>query len=68
MRLVKTLNAFRDYLEYADISLLCAEESFLSAHSRAEEMLRYMQEDGSITTLICQEGHTLYEYHPGIRD
>lgn len=68
VRLVKTLNAFRDYLEYADISLLCAEESFLSAHSRAEEMLRYMQEDGSITTLICQEGHTLYEYHPGIRD
>ena len=32
------------------------------------EMIRYMNEDGSITPLICQEGNTLYEYHPKIRD
>ncbi|MGP1348076.1 MAG: hypothetical protein ACTTK0_00360 [Stomatobaculum sp.] len=68
VRLVKTLDEFKEYLEYAEITHLFAEDLFLVTHGRAEEMIRYMNEDGSITPLICQEGNTLYEYHPGIRD
>ncbi len=68
VRLVKTLNEFKEYLEHAGITHLFTEDCFLESHSRAEEMIRYMNEDGSITPLICQEGNTLYEYHPGIRD
>ena len=66
--IVKTLNEFKDYLEYAGIGYLYTEDGFLESHARAAEIIRYMNEDGSITTVITQEGNTLYEYHAGIRD
>ena len=66
--IVKTLNEFKDYLEYAQIDYLYTEDAFLESHARAAEIIRYMNEDGSITTVITQEGNTLYEYHAGIRD
>ncbi len=66
--LVKTLNDFKDYLEKAGITYLYTEDSFLADHARAEEIIRYMQEDGSISSVIRQEGNTLYEYQAGIRD
>lgn len=66
--LVKTLNRFKDYLEYAGVTHLYAERGFLEQHQRAEDIIRFMREDGSITPLICQEGNTLYVYHAGIRD
>ena len=66
--LVKTLNEFKDYLEKAEITLIYTEEPFLETHGRAAEIVRFMNEDGSITPIIAQEGCTLYEYHAGIRD
>ena len=68
VRLVKTLNEFKDYLEWAGITYLYTEQSFLPEHPRAEEIVRFMEEDGSISVVITQEGCTLYEYHAGIRD
>ena len=68
VRLVKTLNEFKDYLEWAGITYLYTEQSFLPEHPRAEEIVRFMEEDGSISVIITQEGCTLYEYHAGIRD
>lgn len=68
VRLVKTLNEFKDYLEWAGIAYLYTEQSFLPEHPRAEEIVRFMEEDGSISVVITQEGCTLYEYHAGIRD
>lgn len=67
VRLVHTLNEFKDYLDAACIPLIYAEDAFLSEHTRAEEIIRYMKEDGSITPIISQEAYTLYEYHTGIR-
>ena len=67
VRLVHTLNEFKDYLDAACIPLIYAEDAFLSEHARAEEIIRYMKEDGSITPIISQEAYTLYEYHTGIR-
>ena len=66
--LVKTLNEFKDYLEKAEITLIYTEEPFLGTHARAAEIVRFMNEDGSITPIISQEGCILYEYHAGIRD
>ena len=66
--LVKTLNEFKDYLEKAEITLIYTEDPFLGTHGRAAEIVRFMNEDGSITPIIAQEGCTLYEYHAGIRD
>ena len=68
VRLVKTLNDFKDYLEWAGTGFLYAEESFLPEHPRAEEIVRFMEEDGSLSVVITQGGCTLYEYHAGIRD
>ena len=64
----KTLNEFKDYLEDAEITLIYTEDPFLGTHGRAAEIVRFMNEDGSITPIIAQEGCTLYEYHAGIRD
>lgn len=66
--LVKTLNDFKNCLEYTGITCIYTETPYLNAHPRAEEMVRYMVEDGSLTEIITQEGNTLYEYHAGIRD
>ena len=68
VRLVKTLNDFKDYLEWAGTGFLYAEDSFLPEHPRAEEIVRFMEEDGSLSVVITQGGCTLYEYHAGIRD
>ena len=57
-----------NYLEKAEITLIYTEEPFLGTHARAAEIVRFMNEDGSITPIIAQEGCTLYEYHAGIRD
>ena len=67
VQLVHTLNEFKDYLDTACIPLLYAEKDFLGTHARAEELVRFMEEDGSITPIISQEGYVLYEYHTGIR-
>lgn len=64
--LVKTLDLFKEYLEFAGISRLYTEDEFLEQHGRAEEIIRYLREDGSVTQLISQEGNTLYEYHAGM--
>jgi len=66
--LAKTLNRLRDYLDSADMDYLYTEESFLSRHSRAEEIIRYLKEEGSITEIMESEGNTLYAYNAGIRD
>ena len=68
VRLVKTLNDFKDYLEWAGTGYLYTEDSFLPEHPRAEEIVRYMEEDGSLSVVITQGGCTLYEYHAGIRN
>lgn len=60
--LVKTLHAFKAYLDFSEVSYLYAEETYLKAHERAEEIVRFMEEDGSIVPLISQEGNTLYAY------
>ncbi len=60
--LAKTLENFKDYLDYAKIDYILAEDSFLDGHTRAGDIVRYMLEDGSLTEVITDKSASLYSY------
>lgn len=68
VRLVKTLNVFRDYLEYAGTEYIYTEDAFLSGHERAADIIRWLKKEGSIREIMNHGGNVLYEYRAGIRD
>ena len=61
--LVKTLDLFKEFLDRAGIDALYTDDMFLADHSRAADIIRYLEEEGSIEVVIRQEGNALYRYH-----
>lgn len=70
--LVKKLDIFKEYLEFAEIDYIYTNQDFLKEHSRAEEIIRFMLEDKSLKEIIFKEngvedretteGLSLYRY------
>lgn len=60
--LVKTLDDFKGYLDYAKTEYVYTEDEFLETHSRAAEIVTYMIEDGSLELTIDEGNHKLYAY------
>ena len=64
VKLVKTLNEFKDFLDYAGTDYIYVEQPFLSVRERATDIVRYMLEDGSLVEEIAAggSGTVLYRY------
>ena len=60
--LAKTLENFKDYLDYAKIDYILAEDSFTDEHTRAGDIVKFMLEDGSLTEVIRDKNAALYSY------
>lgn len=60
--LVKTLDLFREFLDYAGTDYIYVNDSFLETHERASDIIEYMTEDGSLTKIIDEGNNRLYEY------
>jgi len=60
---VKALDLFKEFLDRAGIDALYTDDMFLADHSRAADIIRYLEEEGSIEVVIRQEGNALYRYH-----
>ena len=61
--LVRTLDFFKEFLDRMGINCLYTDDDFLATHERAAELIRYLEEEGSIEVIIRQEGNALYRYH-----
>lgn len=61
--LVKTLDLFKEFLNRAGVDCLYTDDAFLEEHSRAADIIRYLEEEGSVEVVIRQEGNALYRYH-----
>lgn len=59
---VKYLDYFKDFLEYAKIDYIYTEEDYLQTHNRAEDIVKYMIEDASLELLIDSGATKLYKY------
>ena len=44
---VKTLDHFKKYLDYAQIKYICVDEEYLKDRQRASDVVKYMYEEGS---------------------
>ena len=66
--LVKTLVNFKRYLDYANIDYICAEYEFLETHQRAEEIIKFMLEDGSLSKDTESDAMVLYRYNAYLGD
>ena len=44
---VKTLEHFKKYLDYAQIKYICVDEEYLKGRQRASDVVKYMYEEGS---------------------
>lgn len=63
--LVKKLDIFKEYLDYAHIDYIFVNDLFLESHSRAEEIVRFMLEDGSLEVVEDKGENALYKYIGG---
>lgn len=60
--LVKTLDLFKEFMDYAGTDYIYVNDSFLENHSRASDIITYMIEDGSLKEMIDEGSNRLYEY------
>ena len=60
--LVRSLDAFKEFLDCMGINCLYTDDDFLATHERAADIIRYLREEGSIEVIIEQEGNALYRY------
>ena len=60
--LVKTLDLFKGFLNYAGTDYIYVNDGFLENHERAGDIIEYMIEDGSLTEIIDEGSNRLYEY------
>ncbi|MDO4939091.1 MAG: hypothetical protein Q4E54_03920 [Lachnospiraceae bacterium] len=60
--LVKTLDLFKEFLDYAKTDYIYVNDDFLASHSRAGDIIEYMIEDGSLREEIDEGSNRLYEY------
>lgn len=57
--LVKKLDYFKDFLRYAQTEYIYVQSGYLEPGTRAEEVVRFMIEDGSLTDIINENGNLL---------
>lgn len=57
--MVKKLDYFKDFLRYAKIEYIYVERGYLDDQERAAEIIRYMQEDGSLTDCVYEHDNML---------
>ena len=57
--LVKKLDYFKEFLKYAGTEYFLIEADYLEKNPRANEIVQYMIEDGSLTDLVCEWGNIL---------
>lgn len=57
--LVKKLDYFKDFLRYAQTDYLYVQSGYLEPGTRAEEVVRFMIEDGSLADIINENGNLL---------
>lgn len=57
--LVKKLDYFKSFLAYADTEYIYVQAGYLEDGSRAEEIVRFMIEDGSLQNIIYENGNLL---------
>ncbi len=62
VRLVKYLDDFKAFLDYAETDYIYTEEAFLELHPRAKEMIGYMVEEQSVELLFTARDVRLYRY------
>ena len=60
--LVRSLDAFKEFLDRMGIDCLYTDDEFLATHERAADIIRYLREEESIEVIIQQEGNALYRY------
>ena len=60
--LVKYLDNFKEFLNYAKIDYIYTREDYLRTHDRAKEIVAYMEEDASLHLLIDNGEAKLYRY------
>ena len=60
--LVKKLDYFKEFLNYAKTDYIYVNDDFLASHSRAAEIVGYMIEDGSLKLIVDEGCNRLYEY------
>lgn len=63
--LVKKLDIFKEYLDYADIDYFFTDGQFLHEQDRAREIIRFMLEDKSLEKVVDCGVYALYKYHGG---
>lgn len=61
VRLAKTLDVFEEFLDFTGTQYIYTNKDFLSGHSRAEEHVNGMIEDGSLEILIDEGDNKLYK-------
>ena len=57
--LVKKLDYFKSFLDYAGTEYIYAQAGYLEDGSRAEEIIRFMIEDGSLQDIVYENGNLL---------
>lgn len=60
--LVKTLDLFKEFLNYAKTDYIYVNDGFLENHGRAGDIVEYMIEDGSLVEIVDEGNNRLYEY------
>lgn len=62
VKIVKTLDNFKEFLDFADIDYLYVDTDFLENNARAKEIVGYMLEDESLSDIIIDGKYRLYRY------
>lgn len=60
--LVKYLDNFKEFLDYAETDYVYVEKDYLDTHERASDIVAYMMEDGSLELIIDAERTFLFRY------
>lgn len=60
--LVKKLDYFKEFLNYAKTDYIYVNDDFLASHGRASDIVGYMIEDGSLRLTVDEGCNRLYEY------
>ncbi len=63
--LVKKLDIFKEYLDYAKIDYIFTDGNFLHEQHRAREIIGYMIEDKSLEKVVDSGVYALYRYRSG---
>ncbi len=59
VRLVKTLDNFKEFLEYAKIQYLYVQANFLEENTRCYDVVRFLVEDGSLGDIRYENGNMI---------